>query len=117
MRGVLLTTAAVLFTSAMSAAAGAQNAPHRGDPQAGRRLALHACDACHIVAANQDIRPLVPGYAPSFFDVANKPGVTAQTLEAFLAERHPTGAMPFPQLTAAQIDDLASYILTLRTPR
>jgi hypothetical protein len=60
------------------------------------------------------MRPLVPGYASSFFDVANKPSITAQSLEEFLAHRHPYGNMPYPELNAAQVSDLVSYILSLR---
>jgi mono/diheme cytochrome c family protein len=100
--------------SATASVANAQSPPHRGDPQAGRQLASHACDTCHIVTANQEIRPLVRGYAPSFLDIANKPDVTAQSLEDFLAHRHPYPKMPPPELTAAQIRDLVSYILSLR---
>jgi mono/diheme cytochrome c family protein len=103
-----------LFLSAATATSIAQNAAHPGDPQVGRQLALRACDTCHIVAANQEIKPLVPGYAPSFFDVATKPGVTAQSLEDFLAHKHPYAKMPNPQLSAAQVSDIASYIVSLR---
>jgi mono/diheme cytochrome c family protein len=102
-----------LFLSAATATAIAQNAAHLGDPQVGRQLAL-PCDTCHIVAANQEIKPLVAGYAPSFFEVANKPGVTAQSFEDFLAHEHPYAKMPNPQLSAAQVSDVASYILSLR---
>jgi mono/diheme cytochrome c family protein len=107
---------AVAF-SATAFAASAQNAPRRGDPQVGHQLAVHACDACHIVAANQEIRPLVPRYAPSFFDIANKPGVTAQSLEEFLAHQHRFPKMPYPELSTAQVADLVSYILSLRARR
>jgi hypothetical protein len=41
------------------------------------------------------------GYAPSFFDVADKPGVTAKSLEDFLAHGHPCSKMLYPQLSAA----------------
>jgi cytochrome c2 len=107
-----LIIAAVL--SAAASAASAQSAPHRGDPRAGHQLAVHACDTCHIVAANQEIRPLLPGYGPSFFDIANRPEVTAQSLEDFLANRHSYPKMPYPELTAVQVSDLVSYILSLR---
>jgi mono/diheme cytochrome c family protein len=103
-----------LGVATAAAAASAQNAPHRGDPQAGHQLAVRACDTCHIVAANQEIRPLVPGYAPSFFDVAKKPGITAQSLEEFLAHGHPYAKMPYPELTSAQVTEIVSYILSLR---
>jgi hypothetical protein len=59
-------------------------------------------------------RPLVPGYVPSFFDIANKPDVTAHSLEDCLAHRHPYPKMPPRELTAAQISDLVGYILSLR---
>jgi mono/diheme cytochrome c family protein len=92
----------------------AQDTVLRGDPQKGRQLALEACVSCHIVAADQDIKPLVPNYGPSFFAVANKPGTTAQSLSGFLAHQHRLANMPAPQLTAPQIADVTSYILTLR---
>jgi mono/diheme cytochrome c family protein len=103
-----------LIVSAAPALASAQNAPHQGDPQAGRQLALRACDTCHIVAANQEIRPLVRGYAPSFFDVANKPGITVQSLEEFLTHQHRFAQMPYPELSTAQVADLVSYIMSLQ---
>ncbi len=112
MRGLLLTTVVVL--SVVAAAASAQNAPHRGDPRQGRSLAVQKCDVCHMVASNQQIPPPVPHYAPSFYDLANNPGVTAESLEAFLAKPHPLGIMPYPELTAAQVADLVSYILSLQ---
>ena len=77
MRGLLPAATVVLFI--IAAAASAQNVPHRGDPRQGRSLAVQKCDACHIVALGQQIRPLVPHYAPSFYDVANKPGTTAES--------------------------------------
>jgi mono/diheme cytochrome c family protein len=83
--------------------------------QAGRQFALGHCDTCHVVAAQQEMRPLVPGYAPSFFDVANKPSITAQSLKEFLAHAHPYGKMPYPELNAAQVSNLVSYILSLRS--
>jgi len=78
MRGLLLTTVVVL--SMIASAASAQNAPHRGDPRQGRSLAVQKCDVCHIVASNQQIPPLVPHYAPSFYDLANRPGGDSRIL-------------------------------------
>ena len=66
MRGLLLIAVVVLFIGTATAAASAQNAPHRGDPRQGRRLAVQKCDVCHIVASDQKIPPLVPHYAPGF---------------------------------------------------
>ncbi len=114
MRALLSTAAVLMLVGALAGAAGAQNPPHRGDPQAGRTLALRVCDACHVVASDDPTPPLVPRYAPSFFDIAKRPGTTAQSLEGFLAHSHPLANMPSPGLTAAQMADVAAYILTLR---
>ena len=96
--------------------ASAQQQPvHRGGAQEGHRLALSKCDACHIVASDQQYQPLLSHYAPSFYDVANRPNTTAKSLEAFLAHPHSFENMPYPDLSPAQVADLASYILSLRS--
>jgi hypothetical protein len=46
-----------LFAASISAAS-AQDSVKPGSARAGREFAIYNCDACHIVAANQDIRPL-----------------------------------------------------------
>lgn len=114
MRALLWVAAVLVAIAAPAATAHAQNPPQRPDPQAGKRLAERVCGACHIVAARQEMPPLVATSAPSFFDIAKRPGTTAQSLEAFLAHPHPFGQMPFPRLTAAQIADVSAYILSLR---
>jgi mono/diheme cytochrome c family protein len=96
------------------AAASAQDNAHRGSAAAGREFALHNCDGCHIVAANQDLRPLIGGYAPSFADVANKPGTTAESLRAFLSHTHAYTNMPYPDLAAPDLANVVAYILGLR---
>jgi mono/diheme cytochrome c family protein len=111
-------TASMIAAAALLASVAAhaqQPAPH-GNPQRGRVFALHHCDACHIVAADQQFKPLVPGRAPSFQDVADRPGTTADSLTSFLTKPHPRGQMPpNPELTPAQVADLVSYILSLRS--
>jgi mono/diheme cytochrome c family protein len=114
MRALLLITGAIVF---LGFAAEAQNLPRRGNPQMGAQLALRTCDACHIVARNQEYPPLVQGYAPSFFDIANQPGMTAADLQEFLLHPHVLARMPYPDLTIDQIADVAAYILSLRGRR
>ena len=109
MRGRIAGTAAAFFLG-VAAVARAQT----GDPQAGRRLALHDCAVCHVVAKIQDTTPLVAFYGPSFFDFANREGTSAQSVESFLARGHPRSRMPAPQLTPVQMRDVTSYILGLR---
>jgi mono/diheme cytochrome c family protein len=70
-----------------------------------------ACAGCHA------IRPLELSpdpEAPSFSDIANRTGLTRETLSAFLLDAHNyPEAMDF-DLTAARADALTAYILTLR---
>jgi mono/diheme cytochrome c family protein len=103
-----------MLAGAMAATASAQQPTHRSAVQEGHRLALSKCDVCHIVAADQEFRPLLSNYAPSFYDVANRPGTTAESLEAFLARPHSYENMPSPDLTPAQVVGVVSYILSLR---
>lgn len=52
--------------------------------------------------------------APSFEDIANRPGVTSTTLQQFLRDSHNyPEAMNF-HVDQTQIADLADYIATLR---
>lgn len=103
-----------MLVGTMAAAASAQSPTPRGATQEGRRLALGKCDACHVVAADQQYLPLLPHYAPTFFDVANRPDTSAESLEAFLAHPHSYQSMPSPDLTSTEVADLAAYILSLR---
>jgi mono/diheme cytochrome c family protein len=91
-------------------------APPHGNAAAGQQFALRHCDSCHVVAAKQDLAPM-PNYGPSFFDIAKRPDVTAQSLQAFLSKPHPGIKMPYPDLTPAQIADVSAYLLGLRGRR
>ena len=113
MRLYLLPLLVILSLGRFASQAMAQSAA----AQAGEALAQRDCAVCHIVAARQETRPLVPKYAPSFFDVANTPEVTAASLESFHADHHPMSNMPYPGLTAAQIREVAGYIVSLRARR
>jgi mono/diheme cytochrome c family protein len=98
----------------LAAAASAQHAAPRGPVEEGHRLALTKCDACHIVAADQQFRPLLANYAPSFYGVANRATTDARSLEAYLSQPHNYSGMPYPDLTPAEVTALVSYILSLR---
>jgi mono/diheme cytochrome c family protein len=110
----LWTTALAFLVGATAAGASAQEPAQPSAEQQGRRLALSKCDVCHIVASDQQIRPLIPHYAPSFYEVADRPNTTAQSLRAFLAKPHSYEDMPSPDLTPAQVSELVRYILSLR---
>ena len=90
-----------------------------GDAKEGRALALQACTGCHIVASDQPFKPVHMGDlpAPDFKDIANKSGVTADSLIHYL-DMLPTipkdSRMANADLTAEQTRDVVVYILSLR---
>jgi mono/diheme cytochrome c family protein len=91
-----------------TAAVSAQTLP--GDPEAGRALALRACAGCHVVP-NQRRETANEG-VPTFASIARGPGVTEISLRVFLQTSHPP--MPDLMLARSEIDDVVSYILSLR---
>lgn len=83
-------------------------------PGAKRGLALANanCAGCHAITANASQSP--NPRAPTFELVANREGLTRETLTSFLRDAHNyPEAMQFT-LGPKQADDLAAYMLTLR---
>ena len=99
-------------------AARAQPKP-AGDVKEGRTLALEACTGCHIVAADQPFKPIYIGEVRplDFKDIANKPGVTADSLIHYL-DTLPLipkdSQMANADLSPEQTSDVVAYILSLR---
>jgi mono/diheme cytochrome c family protein len=81
-----------------------------GDAESGRVLARAWCAYCHIVEEGQ---AAASDIAPPFAQIANDPKKTNLGLEAWLAAPHPP--MPNLNLSQVQIEDLISYIETLKT--
>jgi mono/diheme cytochrome c family protein len=85
----------------------------------GDHIARSACSACHVVAADQEFPPLLVSPAPSFAEVANRPGTSAHSLERFITSTHwdldklPM-TMPSPMLSKEETAAVARYILSLR---
>jgi mono/diheme cytochrome c family protein len=104
----------------MAAATYAQTKRREGDVEAGRKLALLACTGCHVVAPDQPFEPryVGPPYPPSFAEIANRPDVTAASIQKHL-ETLPavprTATMPKPVLSSAELSDVAAFIVSLRT--
>jgi mono/diheme cytochrome c family protein len=92
------------------AAAPARSQGLTGDAVAGRALALQTCATCHAVADRQ-AQPAMDG-VPAFATLARDPAVTEPRLRAFL--QNPHGQMPNLALSRREIDDVVSYILSLR---
>jgi hypothetical protein len=109
-KGGLVAIAIGLYATAASA-----QQPSSGNAIAeGHRLALSKCDACHIVAADQQYQPVVANPAPSFFEIANRPNTDAGSLQAYLSSPHSYQGIPYPDLTPDEVSNLISYILSLR---
>ena len=105
---------------AASAFAHAQSSkPHEGDEAAGRKLALSACTGCHVVAPDQPFNPewTGPPRPPDFKEIANRPNVTAASLQQHLATLPAVPQRPGmanPALSDAQLRDVVSFIISLR---
>jgi len=99
---------ALLLWIAWPAGAGAQEL---GDIAAGRRLSQTWCSSCHLVAP--DVDRAVSNGVPTFVGVARDPSVTALSLRVFLQTPH--AGMPDLHLSRSEVDDLAAYVLSLRS--
>jgi len=104
--GVVAISAALI-----SAAVFAQELP--GDPKAGRAFVVANCRQCHEVGnGGRLLSP--PKRGPAFRDVANTAATSPLSLRIFLTTNHPT--MPNLILSKKELDDVISYILSLRKP-
>jgi len=114
MRKLRLAASALLLIGIIASPALAQDQGFGGSARAGREFVGYNCDACHVVAADQDIRPLISGYAPSFTEVANRPDTTPAALRDFLSRQHGYSNMPYPDLASADLANVVAYIMSLR---
>jgi mono/diheme cytochrome c family protein len=114
MRKVRLAASAFLLIGITVIPALAQDQARGGRARAGRQFVGYNCDACHVVAADQDIRPLISGYAPSFTEIANRPNTTPTALRDFLSRQHGYSNMPYPDLAPADLANVVAYIISLR---
>lgn len=111
---------AALGLALMVAPAWAKDTASARAVAAGRKIAMDNCSNCHVVAADQDIPPILKQKTPSFAELANAPGVSAQSLRRFIGATHwdehtvPV-TMPNPMLSSEQKSDVVAYILSLRT--
>lgn len=81
------------------------------DPQHGGQLAQRLCSNCHLVSDEQS---KALAYVPTFKEIANRPGQTAGTIVArIVIPKHP---MPVIPIAKSELNDLASYIMSLRDP-
>lgn len=87
----------------------------------GQHIAELICSACHVVARTQEFPPMLSPPAPSFDEIANRSGVTLQTVRQFVSRTHwdlqtlPM-QMPNPMLSTSDATAVAGYVLSLRRP-
>ena len=111
-RAVLLAGAALAVCAATALSAGDGGKQTRA-VRRGQAFAVAHCSGYHgVTPGSVSDNP----ESPPFEDIANRDGVTRQTLRRFLRDSHNfPDAMNF-RLDARRIGDLADYLLTLRRP-
>ena len=85
----------------------------------GESIARVICSACHVVAKVQEFPPLLQPPAPSFEEIANRPGTTVDSVRHFVTHTHwdtKTLPMKMPDvmLTNEQASLVARYLVSLR---
>jgi len=116
---LIVAFSALLFATS---AADAQPAPEEAAAiRAGHNIAIGNCVGCHVVSPGQTLQPVLGPGIPSFEEIANRPGASAQTLQAAMknARWHEPGAaatlLPMSRLSDKERAEVAVYILSLRT--
>jgi len=123
-REIALRAAAPAFAAALLCAlctprTSAAGVPTTPEVARGEHIARLVCSACHVVATDQEYPPLLNQAAPVFAEIANRPGVTVESLQRFVTTTHwdvdklPM-SMPNPMLTKAEAQAVSRYILSLR---
>ena len=106
--GALL--ALVLVLGSGSAAQAKGPVTNEPDPDRGKELAERVCTNCHLVS---DSQTQAVADVPSFPEIANKPNQTAGAVMAQIAiPNHP---MPVIPITKRELEDVAAYIMSLRS--
>jgi mono/diheme cytochrome c family protein len=109
---------AVAVGATLALAGAAFSADAKARIERGRAIADNICWACHVVGAGQRFSPILREPGPDFRAIAARPDTSAQSLTIFLQGTHRTEgkpySMPDPRLTSDMIDQVVSYILSLR---
>ena len=85
---------------------------HGADRTAGLQSARRLCVNCHVVEPDTAKQTTLTAGIPSFRAIADKYGQTDATVKARMLNPHPP--MPQVQLTTHELDNLASYIMSLK---
>jgi mono/diheme cytochrome c family protein len=107
MRSSLLSAALGMVGTVLATLQPADAQGSLGDAKSGHQLAIDLCSGCHRVDSST-----FGIFAANFEEVAKMPSTTALSLRVFLQSSHKN--MPNIMLGPKQIDDVISYILSLR---
>ncbi|HYB65752.1 MAG TPA: c-type cytochrome [Steroidobacteraceae bacterium] len=119
LRIAALALAAALLCALCTPRSSAAGVPTTPELARGEHIARLVCSACHVVATDQEFPPLLRQATPAFAEIANRPGVTAESLQRFVTTTHwdvdrlPM-SMPNPMLSSAEAQAVSRYIVSLR---
>ena len=119
LRIAALALAAALLCALCTPRSSAAGVPTTPELARGEHIAHLVCSACHVVASDQEFPPLLRQATPAFAEIANRPGVTAESLQRFVTTTHwdvdrlPM-SMPNPMLSSAEAQAVSRYIVSLR---
>lgn len=82
-----------------------------GDAANGARLAQQWCSSCHVAGGQG--QQTGTDMAPTFAEIAARPGRDEGWFHAWLSDPHPP--MPALELSRQQIADLIAHLLSLQT--
>lgn len=105
---ILATTLGIVLT-----ATAYSSIAHAGDAAEGRAIASRWCSSCHNIGGES--KPSASDAIPTFDSVAQRKDLNRVQLETWIGNPHPP--MPNLNLTRVEIDNLVTYIESLRRPR
>lgn len=105
--GLLVACALVLGFASF---AGAEPVTNEPSAERGKVLAKRVCTNCHLVS---DQQTKAVADVPTFIEIANKPEQTPGQIMARIAV--PGHPMPVIPITKRELEDVAAYIMSLRT--
>ncbi len=99
-----------LFAIVLALVSTSAAAQEQGIPEQGRAYADKVCAECHLVTPEVGLSPM-PG-VKSFKEIANRPGMSAMALGAWMQSEHES--MPHIVPAPDELNDVIAYIVSLK---
>lgn len=100
-----------IWTVLLTLAACATSEPPAPDASMGLLIARDSCAGCHQIGGGGDSPN---ARAPTFREIASRPGMTPEALAAFLRDSHNYPVEMGFQLQPHQVDSLVAYMIRWR---